>query len=80
MQKLTTQKFHKPVPKRADVEAFDYLYGIYGTQEHGSVGQFRSFFNPVIGPAQVFSGNVLIGSPQNLTTHTARFFINFKLD
>jgi outer membrane immunogenic protein len=59
---------------------FDYLYGIYGIQEHGGVGQFRSVFNSGFGPVQVFTSNALISAPQNLTTQTARFVINFKLD
>jgi hypothetical protein len=59
---------------------FDYLYGIYGTNEQGGVASFRSVFNPGAGGLQVFTGNGLLLSPQNLTTQTARFVINFKLD
>jgi outer membrane immunogenic protein len=57
----------------------DYLYGVYGVQEHGSTASYRqiSNFPPFV---STFSGASLFNSPQNLTTHTARFVINFKLD
>jgi outer membrane immunogenic protein len=60
---------------------FEYLYGIYGTQEHGGITHFTSITN--FGPlAGIFtsSGNPVLQSPQNLTTQSARFVINFKLD
>ena len=56
----------------------DYLYGIYGPQEHGGAVGYTALSN-FFG---VFSssGNLVVQSPQNLTTHTARFVINLKLD
>jgi opacity protein-like surface antigen len=56
----------------------DYLYSVYGTHEHGGTARFTSVSN--FGGIFSSSGSTLFNSPQDLTTHTARFVINFKLD
>jgi opacity protein-like surface antigen len=56
----------------------DYLYGIYGPQEHGGFVGFTAVNN--LGIATSFSGAMVVQSPQNLTIHTARFVLNVKLD
>jgi opacity protein-like surface antigen len=53
----------------------DYVYALYGTQDHSGFTSFTSFYS--FGSN---SGVSLFNAPQNLRTQSARFVLNVRLD
>lgn len=56
----------------------DYLFTVYGVQDHG--GQLSFTINSNFGGPFSSSGTNANPTPQNLTTHAVRFVVNYKLD
>jgi opacity protein-like surface antigen len=54
----------------------DYLYTVYGAQDHSGAGQWTRIDN-----MNTTSSSVgVFQSSQSLTTHTSRFIVNYKFD